>query len=64
MDFASLGVAPDAQPDFCAVMPPIHRAHVAFAWMEINRRGRGDECGHKYQHGKYGAGNLTAYKLK
>lgn len=61
MDFVSLGVALGAQPGLCAVMPPTHRACVAFAWMEINRRGREDECGHKYQHGKCAAGNLAAY---
>lgn len=53
MDFVPLGVTPVAQPGFSAVMPPS-------TWMEINRRGREDECGHKYQHGKHGAGNLTA----
>lgn len=60
MDFASLGVAPGAQPGFCTVMAPPHRARVVFAWMEINRRGREDEYGHKYQHRKRGAGNLIA----
>lgn len=67
MDFASLGVAPGAQAGICAVMPT-HQARVAFCldgdkWGERERERR-DECCHKYQHGKHGAGNLTVYKLK